>query len=240
MKTIISIIADYYTAIQARYAKENNDVNPTIDAKGRMHSPHDGYVYEGVSYLGGQYLPDDMSESNGGSGTNRFKIPVDSKDAVLIAIPRAEFGKEFNGMCYAYVELHKNLCKQIEEFLMPSVNAVEDMGAHYFNDGEKITIKIIRSESVCSFPTQYGTTFIDRAFCATGEVVYFKGSNNVIYLLTTQSKKIREEKEIDAKLLILEVSGTVSHEEYNGKKQTVIKRPKATKNNPFYKENGYL
>lgn len=79
-------------------AKRNNGDLPTMserDGEVRMHAPYDGYIHVWVkgdmeyekAYLGGQYLPYDNPESNGGyygsvstGETTIFDVPADRAD----------------------------------------------------------------------------------------------------------------------------------------------------------------
>lgn len=244
----------------------NEGIAPTIDKHDRLHAPHDGYVwgeYWNDIYLGGQYLPD-PDEYRISETACKVKVLSELKpeliklfsifsrdnDNVVVDLGKekiptvVEFGKEWTQkegvVCYAYIRnlpqsLHNELSKI--PLIHNGLDLTKSQGNHYFNNNDKITIKVIDIQNICSIPSAYGTIWLDKLILDDGKEVFFKGGQNIaLNAIETLSKRKRQkdwyilpsEKNAYYDDLCLELSVIIEHSEYKGVKQTMIKKPKLT------------
>lgn len=134
IQTLKEAIAELHARNLQRYLKEafdDIDVKPTIDCNGRLHAPVDNYQWkDGVTYLGGMYLPDqyaekyDVHEFSRGQLTYKMKV-VESLGEELKTFLRGSAGKywveDFVPVCYFYAEVTKSEYNLLSE-LFPQVS----------------------------------------------------------------------------------------------------------------------
>lgn len=132
MTNLIESVKDYVTQskieaekrvarFKATVSEQNYGKQPTIDNKGRAHAPCDGYIFDGVDYLGGQFLhtpPEVLEAIEEARGympaidLNKYllktKVVASVSDYEIISLLLqgiADVGKGAswdNGMCYLY------------------------------------------------------------------------------------------------------------------------------------------
>lgn len=120
IQTLKEAICELHAKNQQRYLKDlldEIDVKPTIDGNGRLHAPVDNYLWHGISYLGGMYLPDpyaekyEMNEFRKGNLTYKIKV-VESLVEELRTFLRGSTGKywveNFVPVCYFYADVTKS------------------------------------------------------------------------------------------------------------------------------------
>lgn len=102
------------------------DARPICDKDGRLHAPHDAFVWiDGNQYMGGQYLPDPWAEifdmpfsKSGNIMTKKMLVSESASKLFFDAALPCTFGKtwEKNGIaqCYAYFNLTKSEYKFLD------------------------------------------------------------------------------------------------------------------------------
>jgi len=237
MKTIQDlekIILAYKAKIDIRLEKAQiKNIKLTPDKFGRYHAPFDGYEEDGITYLGGQYLPE---ESISPAGKKiRFKISTSLIDDVtklfIDNFDRIEKGSVFFGqpwkqkegdVCYAYIEsLPESIIRQIEGYLFVALDIEIDLGQHYFENKEKVQIEIVSSETIYSINGYYRQTWLKKLLTSDNILLYYKGG------LTEFTKALFDLE--DNLVQSIKIKGTIEHSTYNGTKQTHIKNVRLNK-----------
>lgn len=234
IKDLEQIILAYTAKIDLRLQKALiKNIKLTPDKFGRYHAPFDGYEEEGITYLGGQYLPDEGITPAG----KKIKIKISSSlidEVAKLFIDNFDridkqsmfFGKPWNQkegeVCYAYVEsLPESIVRQIEGDLFVALDTKVDYGQFYFTPKEKVELVIVASETIYSINGQYGQTWLKKLLTNENITLYYKGG------LTEFTKALfdLEENSVES----IKIKGTIEHSTYNGAKQTHIKNVRLNK-----------
>lgn len=114
--TVATFSAAINAAVSARadrLAPRDSNAAPVIGKGGRLHAPHDGYVWNDVVYAAGEFLADDCAALD----TYRILVAIDVKDAMKsLEDVTVTFGAEFDGMCYAYINAPKYITSKLPKF----------------------------------------------------------------------------------------------------------------------------
>jgi hypothetical protein len=108
------------------------------------------------------------------------------------------------------INVKRNYATPKQAEIFENKKRIKSLSGHFFNDGEKVTLKVKFESSFC-YDTQFGTCFIEMFVTEDGKLVKYKG-NNPPYLEDKDSW--------------YQIKGTVEHGEYNGIMETRLKRIK--------------
>lgn len=169
----------------------------TIDAKGRAHSPYDGYECQltGRSFKAGEFLP--MTEPD-----DNYRIT-----GKAVVVPTAI---DLEGNTHTWDNCTRAQRAAVFAELIAQTRANDAMKSnHVGNTGEKISFTGV-VEFIKGFDGMYGVTWIHVIKDIVGNVIVYKGTKR----LANKNDRIN----VTAKVK--------SHGERDGVKQTIIERPK--------------
>jgi len=126
--SISSIVSALIDSAPRSVNEVASSIGAVVDRQGRLHAPHDGFVFEGIVYRGGEYLPVEHANLTNQRESLRLKMTVEQADKTIAMLEQAKLdcsaskGKEFDGKVYLYI--NQITAKQKSEVLglMPQDN----------------------------------------------------------------------------------------------------------------------
>ena len=120
------------------------------DKDGRFHAPHDGFVWDGVVYKGGEYLPLEESQV---LSTAKLKMLVSDVENLKNRFNNITTGKAWtvNGeqVCNAYFNVKKSIAQDITK-LAPYVGKTLDLHSSEGNRGKAFNFNTRRMSKLWS------------------------------------------------------------------------------------------